>query len=583
MDGWTQQNSPFHEGEQAVQSRVGVRDRIERQGRRVIREFMPDQHRQFYGQLPFLVLGTLDQAGQPWASIVVGQPGFISSPDDRTLRVQAHALPGDPLAHTLKPGADIGILGIAPGTRRRNRMNGRVAAVDDQGLTITVTQAYGNCPMYIQKRQIQVLSETLGSPEPTAVRPQDHLDPAMQDQIRAADTLFMATSYSSSVEDVTFGADVSHRGGKPGFVRIDDDRTLTFPDFAGNLHFNTVGNLVLNPRVGLILPDFLTGDLVTLTGQAEILWEGEEVRSFEGAERLFQIRIEQVLHLKQGLPIRAELEEFSPFLDNTGSWEEAQQRLAAQDLRDQYRPFQVIRVESNGDKVRSYYLQPQDDHGICSYEAGQMLPIRWRPTGGSEDLTGLVPISEAPGQDSYRITVAQEPQGSLLATLFNSLQVGERIETMAPQGEVYLDPSRRPVVLVSTGIGIAPQIAMLNQITKQVDCCGIERQVWLIHQSDDPNGPPFRDHIKRAARLYNNVQVHLVFDPSLETQVIENVYDGVSQITMELLSSILPLEDYEFYLCGSEPFIQKLGSDLLMINISTERVHLISHPCSPHR
>ena len=573
MDGWTQQNSPFHGGEQVAQSRVGVRDRIERQGRRVIREFMPDQHRQFYGQLPFLVLGTLDQSGRPWASIVVGPPGFISSPDARTLRVQAHALPGDPLAQTLKPGADIGILGIAPGTRRRNRMNGWVAAVDDQGFTIRVTQAYGNCPMYIQKRQIQLLSE---SAKTSPTQPQDHLDPAMQDQIRAADTLFIATSYSNSREDITFGADASHRGGKPGFVRIDDDRTLAFPDFAGNLHFNTVGNLMLNPRVGLIFPDFLTGDWVTLTGQAEIIWQGEEVRSFEGAERLFRIRIEQVLYLKQGLPIRAELEEYSPFLDNTGSWEKAQQRLAVQDLRDQYRPFQVIQVESHRDSMRSFYLQPQDDHGICSYEAGQMLPIRWRPAGGAEDLTGLVPISEAPGQEVYRITVAQALEGSFLAILFNSVRVGDLIEALAPRGEVYLNSSRRPVVLLSAGIGIAPQIAMLNQLTKQVDCCGIDRQVWLIHQSSERSGPAFQDHVRRAARLYSNVQVHLVYEPSLGTPPIENTYDGVGGITIDLISSILPLEDYEFYGCGSEAFTQKLRSDLQSINISTERVHLIS-------
>lgn len=329
MDEWTGQGSPFHEGEQAIQTRVGVRDRIEQQGRRMIREFMPDQHRQFYGQLPFLVVATVDPAGRPWASLVVGQPGFITSPDDRTLRVEALPLPGDPLQQTLRVGADIGLLGIALGTRRRNRMNGVLTEVDATGFTIRVTQAFGNCPMYIQKRQVQVLTDRLIPEESISFPSQTQLDPAMERVITAADTMFVATYYGKGSENTTWGADASHRGGKPGFVRIDDPRTLTFPDFAGNLHFNTIGNLTLNPHIGLILPDFQTGDWVTLTGKAEVIWEGEELRAFEGAERLFRIRIEEVFSLQGTLPLRAELEEYSPLLDNTGSWSQAAERIIA--------------------------------------------------------------------------------------------------------------------------------------------------------------------------------------------------------------------------------------------------------------
>ncbi len=84
--GWTRTESPFHAGELAIQARLGAKERMDKQGRRVIREYLPEQHRQFFAQLPYLIVGTVDSSGNPWASILVGEPGFLSSPNDRTLR-----------------------------------------------------------------------------------------------------------------------------------------------------------------------------------------------------------------------------------------------------------------------------------------------------------------------------------------------------------------------------------------------------------------------------------------------------------------------------------------------------------------
>jgi predicted pyridoxine 5'-phosphate oxidase superfamily flavin-nucleotide-binding protein len=69
-------DSPFHEGEREIQERLGIRDKMETFGRRVIREHLPDQHREFYASLPFVLVGTVDGRGRPWASIVAGPPGF---------------------------------------------------------------------------------------------------------------------------------------------------------------------------------------------------------------------------------------------------------------------------------------------------------------------------------------------------------------------------------------------------------------------------------------------------------------------------------------------------------------------------
>ncbi len=153
ISGWTRPESPFHSGELAIQSQMGAQERIDRQGRRIIQEFLPDQHRQFLAQLPYIIVGTVDATGHPWASILVGNPGFLSTPSDRTLRITAQPLPGDPLAANLAPGIDIGFLGIEFSTRRRNRVNGRVAATHPNSFEVQVRQSFGNCPQYIQARR----------------------------------------------------------------------------------------------------------------------------------------------------------------------------------------------------------------------------------------------------------------------------------------------------------------------------------------------------------------------------------------------------------------------------------------------
>jgi len=148
------EQSPFHAGELAVQEKVGVRERSDVMGRRMIRPNLIDQHREFYGELPFLVLGSVDAEDRPWASIVTGQPGFLTTPDEWTLDIAAVPVEGDPLAGNLSVGADIGVVGMQLETRRRNRMSGRIKELRADGFALDVLQSFGNCPQYIQTRTV---------------------------------------------------------------------------------------------------------------------------------------------------------------------------------------------------------------------------------------------------------------------------------------------------------------------------------------------------------------------------------------------------------------------------------------------
>ncbi|WP_341907890.1 pyridoxamine 5'-phosphate oxidase family protein [Polaromonas sp. YR568] len=311
----------FHEGERAVQARVGavVRERLAQMGPRVIRDFMPDQHRDFFQQLPFVLVGTVDADGQPWASVLAAPPGFIHSPDDRHLQVQAVPLAGDPLQHTLVNGADIGLLGIEPHTRRRNRMNGVVQNRGNAGFEVVLRQSFGNCPKYIQAREPLFVDVPATTP---VVHESAELDAATRRMVSQADTFFIATAYAGEREatGAAGGVDVSHRGGKPGFVRVDADGMLTVPDFLGNFFFNTLGNLTVNPRAGLLFMDFESGDLLYLAVNAEIVWEGAELQAFEGAQRLLKLKVVSSRRVEAALPLRWGAAELSPVLAGTGQW-----------------------------------------------------------------------------------------------------------------------------------------------------------------------------------------------------------------------------------------------------------------------
>ena len=318
ISGWTRTESPFHAGELAIQARLGAQVQMDKLGRRMIREYMPEQHRQFFAQLPYVIVGTVDDLGRPWASILVGDPGFLSAPDELTLQIAAQPLFGDPLATTLSAGIDIGLLGIELPTRRRNRLNGRVSEQQADSFTVCVGQSFGNCPKYIQARSLDLTDFDPSTPKP--VHDVTTLSEPERTMIAAADTFFIATAYQNESAGVASGVDVSHRGGKPGFVKVDDDGTLTVPDFAGNCHFNTFGNIELNPKAGLLFMDFEQGDLLYLTGTAEVIWEGAEITIYDGAERLLCFHPEAGYRVEGSLPQGWSTPKFSPFLEATGSW-----------------------------------------------------------------------------------------------------------------------------------------------------------------------------------------------------------------------------------------------------------------------
>lgn len=311
--------APWHAGELRLQARIGMAERMAQVGAKVIRPYMPDQHRALFAQLPFLVAGAVDGQGDPWAGVLEGEPGFAVSPDPATLRVAAVPDADDPLRAGMGPDQPLGLLGIELHTRRRNRMNGRIAAWDGRRFEVAVAESFGNCPQYIQARDFHFSrSPALRFPGP--VRERTGLADADRALIARADTLFVATY--ADTDEAGRRVDVSHRGGKPGFVRIDGD-TLTVPDFSGNRFFNTLGNMLLNPRAGLLFIDFERGDVLQVSGRAEVILDSPEIETFAGAERLWRVHVQRVRARPGALALRWRFGGYSPTALATGQWPQA--------------------------------------------------------------------------------------------------------------------------------------------------------------------------------------------------------------------------------------------------------------------
>ena len=593
LDDPTNTPSPYHEGEKHLQAQMGVAERMESFGRRVIRDHMPQQHQDFYRQLPFILLGAVDADGRPWASLMEGNPGFVHTTDDRHLVLDAMLAADDPVAATLEAGAAIGLLGIELQSRRRNRLNGRIQRVDSGGISVAVEHAFGNCPQYISTREPRFAiepGEFRRQHGAAASLRQDAqsfagIDARARAMVDAADTFFVASYVDIDGQPEQRSVDVSHRGGKPGFVRRDGD-LLTIPDFAGNLHFNTLGNLLLNPQAGLLFIDFDNGDVLQISGRTTLVLAGADVEAFQGAERLWTVQVERIVYRPAALALRWHFREVSPNNLLTGTWQEAAARQRAQALRNSWRPFRVARIEDESASIRSFYLEPADGAGIPVFQSGQHLPLRFAPSTAGVEIIRTYSISSAPADGYLRISVKR--QGLASSYLHEQVHVGDLLHARAPQGAFLVDTSvRRPLVLLAGGVGVTPLLSMLRHAVYEGQRTRRMRHSYFFQASRNLAERPFAAELKQLAAIAgSNPEICQILSQPEDSAAPGRHFDVAGRLDIDLLKACLPFDDYDFYLCGPTQFTQQLYDQLRAMQIPDVRIHaesfgpsgLVRHP-----
>jgi uncharacterized protein len=252
----------FHDGERRVQERTGAVERTALRGQRMVRDYLPDEHREFFAALYHVFAATLDANGYPAANVFTGSRGLLTSPDCHHLALgrydaafaTARLAAGDPIA----------LLGLDFTSARRNRANGVIEAAGQDGLLVRIHQSFGNCPKYVHRRYHDIADA-------------ETVETDFRDVVEAAETFFIATRSSDLNVANGGGIDISHRGGQPGFVRWIDTKTILFFDYPGNNFFNTLGNIVTDPRASLLFVNFANGQTWAVRGIAELIWVDAQV------------------------------------------------------------------------------------------------------------------------------------------------------------------------------------------------------------------------------------------------------------------------------------------------------------------
>ena len=568
--GWDRDTSPYHAGEQELHDRLGRKDHQTNMARKIHRPYMPDQHREFFAQLPLIFAGSVDESGWPWASVLFGQPGFLSTPTDRKFQMDAGRITGDPFWDNAKMGVPVGFVGIELPTRRRNRLNGMIHAAGD-GLSVDVVQSYGNCPQYIHTRGVKFHRDPQATINPERSVFTD-ISADVATVITKSETFFVASHNPLDDPRDTGGVDVSHRGGNAGFVKV-EGKTLTIPEYIGNFAFNTLGNFMVNPKAGLLFVDFVTGDLVQLTGTVELMWEPDaEITSFKGAERAWRFTLDHGQVLRAAAPMSWEDGEASPNALLTGDWEQAAQTQQMNADGAAWRPFKVTKIVDESCSIRSFYLEPNDGKVQLPHKPGQFLTVKTKPDRADAPLTRTYTLSSAPSDAHYRISVKRD--GVASQHLHDRIKLGDVIETRAPKGAFWMDmDEKRPAVLFAGGVGITPMISMARAALTNAVSRRHHRALTVVHAAKTTDERAFAAELgafqlaSQGALRY----VSVIGAPKPD-EVAGQDFHFAGRIDAEMVQSLLALADYDFFLCGPAAFMQAVYDILISLGVQDARI-----------
>ncbi|MEM7721646.1 MAG: pyridoxamine 5'-phosphate oxidase family protein [Pseudomonadota bacterium] len=530
--------NPFHPGELKAQARVGVTD-VADWAAGFVRPHMPDQHRAFFSQLPFVVLAGADAEGRHWVTLLDGPEGFVGSPDAKTLTVDAAPDAQDPLSEALTSGTEIGMLGIELATRRRNRLSGTFRAHGD-GYAIDIRQSFGNCPQYIHER---AWHRVLQNDVPPASRSKA-LSVHQIARIRAADTLFIGTGQQARTDHASNGFDASHRGGEPGFVAVPDPTHLRIPDYAGNNFFNTIGNLLENPAIGLVFVNFETGGLLHISGRASMDWEAMDSHD-PNALRMIDVTIDAIVDRPAALSLRWSK-------DDT-------------DLRELVVVDKVVESED----ITSFHLAAADGSALELFEAGQHLPVELDIPGQLGKTRRSYSLSGNPHAETYRLSIKREPHGLASRHLHDNVQVGHRIAARRPSGDFVVPCSNCPLVLVSAGVGLTPMVSMLHAAASE----GTARPVWYVHGARNGAGHALKAEVDALVKDRPNLHAHIRYSRPEPTDRTGTDFDAAGRVTAQSLLDLKAGQEAHYMLCGPAKFLADIRNGLEAAGVPSQHIH----------
>ncbi|QFT74840.1 pyridoxamine 5'-phosphate oxidase family protein [Ruegeria sp. THAF33] len=643
-----------HKGELLLQERRNTPKELRAAIPQYISSDMPQQHADFFAGLPYLPLATLDQQGRPWVSLLV-----TASEDDPTLGIKqggrnttdvvAETSPFDPFARAFQQSAMpadqrrlFAGVGIDFRNRRRNKIAGAigVASVEDSGklrLRLISDQHLGNCPKYITVREVthvQRTAELLHDSFDTRTEALPEIAKAVVDQ---SSTVFLATKYTAvdNVADTQSDMGVNHRGGAPGFVRLYEEQDgeqittyLVLPDHSGNRFYQSLGNIETDPQVGLVFPDFTTGDVLYITGEAENLADDEAEALMPRTNLLTRIKVTGAVLVKEGLNLKLTSEEqLSPYNPPVRLLRQELEQMGHAPLAEGKEALSatLVSTQTLSDSIKTFKFRLSSPinaplpGGFGVFDFSELLDRGYshmneaNPQMVNEDFVRTWTLSSAPqfdqntnafwATDKVSVTVKRKPGGLMsnvlhdnaAALVANSLPVAFKGTgagfTCFKEGPDGTAPTVPPKMLwIAGGVGITPFMSMWDGIVQiaKTNPDQMSTDIVLLYagRGDDINvlnhfRPPqgaLPDHVKFRIAAFQSTST----SPSAARSAMDSLYELVPSNILKLekrrmgiedIQSVTELNAREVFMCGPGGLMNGTEAMLTELGVEESRRH----------
>jgi nitric oxide dioxygenase len=229
------------------------------------------------------------------------------------------------------------------------------------------------------------------------------------------------------------------------------------------------------------------------------------------------------------------------------------------------RAFKVVDKIVESELVKSFIFSPVDQQGVIDFSPGQYLGIEVKPNADQYKEIRQYSLSSTPNGETYRISVKRETNGipgKVSNYLHDDINIGDEVSLFAPAGDFFFVNRKKPVVLISAGVGITPMQAMLETLAAQ----NYKEEVHYLHACENSEQHSFAQRTTTLINT-NGWQQNIWYrDEDVKNQ---NTHHGM----MDLTALSLPIDEGDFYVCGPIAFMQFAKQQLLTLGVPDTNIH----------